>query len=1147
MAVSQIIGASIADGTIAAIDITDGTITSAKLAATTGSGNVVLSAAPTLTGNTSLVNLTVSGTQTNSTLTSGRVRYSTTGGLLTDSSKLTFDGANLGVGITPNAWSSLLVGLQISTSAVFSGQDGSEVMRLGSNWYYSSGFKYIGTGNATVYDQNSGAHSWSTSPSGTAGNAITFTTSMTLDASGYLGIGTTSPSSYGGLAVRKAATVSSVPVSASFSDSANSTFDIRHSANIVNLSAQGSGITINTGNSTRMTITDEGLVGIGTGSPYGLLNIKGSNGQLVLANGNTSGGMKLTASNSTYTGNGYLAFEGYANEYGRFDSSGNLMVGITTASGKVRIVQATSATPGLVTDVTNEVGSIWHRFTSASGVNQYMDITLRSGNEVEFLTNSKDISLISSSKFIVKNDGNVGIGTSSPSTTLDVNGAITALGGNTPSTGGFKMRNVAGTVTPRLTSDGGDGTIIRPGASGAYVAVNNYANSLNLFYITDAGNVGIGTPSPTALLHIAGTNPTMVIRATTTGYLYTAYANDGGNFYVGRDGSTGGAFGKAYCNILWGDSAVATVFATNNTERMRIDSSGNLIVGTTASNNKFRVYLNSSAEGNASTANFTQDGSGDAAISFLIGATTEWLVGVDNSDSDKFKINTITGGSNFTDVGLNITTAGSVGIGTSSPTQKLTVNGSIDLPTVNSYIYGGGHNVIQVDATRTYFYGGTSGVQFRTADNASALVDITNAGLVGIGNSNPGSLLELQSGNIWIRQGYGSGTPQYGVQFGYLTGHGSYRSAVMGGAESYGGTDSGMLTFHTQNGYVVSTTPPERMRITSEGNVGIGTTSPDNNSGYKALTISGTDGGGQIYWKSTTYSVTAYAGADSTGGYLATFTNHPLILRTNNTERMRILAGGNVIVGGTIDYGRFTVRGYKTITTYGNVSATFSDDITSTLYVSHPSGAVLLSSDTALAFGAGSGASSTERMRLTSTGELIVGANATVGSGGKAQVYSTADTFYVQSNVNAPYSAIITNVQYTATNLVAFQYGTPLVNVGAISTNGTSTTYGTSSDYRLKENIVPLTGALATVAQLKPVTYKWKSNGSDGQGFIAHELQVVVPDAVHGEKDAVDADGKPVYQNVDTSHLIATLTAAIQEQQALIESLTTRLTALEGK
>jgi len=105
-------------------------------------------------------------------------------------------------------------------------------------------------------------------------------------------------------------------------------------------------------------------------------------------------------------------------------------------------------------------------------------------------------------------------------------------------------------------------------------------------------------------------------------------------------------------------------------------------------------------------------------------------------------------------------------------------------------------------------------------------------------------------------------------------------------------------------------------------------------------------------------------------------------------------------------------------------------------------------------------------------------------------------------------------------------------SMGSISCVVTSTAYNTSSDYRLKENIAPMSGALNKILQLKPVTYKWKINGAEGQGFIAHELQSVVPDCVTGEKDAIDAEGKPVYQGIDTSFLVATLTAAIQELKA---------------
>jgi hypothetical protein len=147
--------------------------------------------------------------------------------------------------------------------------------------------------------------------------------------------------------------------------------------------------------------------------------------------------------------------------------------------------------------------------------------------------------------------------------------------------------------------------------------------------------------------------------------------------------------------------------------------------------------------------------------------------------------------------------------------------------------------------------------------------------------------------------------------------------------------------------------------------------------------------------------------------------------------------------------------------------------------------------------------------------------------------------------------AMLVRVDNTSRQLILFHY-TASTAVGSITTNGTGVTYGTSSDYRLKENIAPMTGALAKVSLLKPVTYKWKSNGSDGQGFIAHELAEVVPDCVQGEKDAVDADGKPVYQGIDTSFLVATLTAALQETKALIDTqaatinaLTARIVALE--
>ena len=188
----------------------------------------------------------------------------------------------------------------------------------------------------------------------------------------------------------------------------------------------------------------------------------------------------------------------------------------------------------------------------------------------------------------------------------------------------------------------------------------------------------------------------------------------------------------------------------------------------------------------------------------------------------------------------------------------------------------------------------------------------------------------------------------------------------------------------------------------------------------------------------------------------------------------------------------------------------------------------------------------TERMRIDSSGNLIVNATSQVGAGLIGARFDQA----------TKYGIALQNTSATATGIFAGFYNSSGTLQGYIGqTNATTTLYATSSDYRLKENVAPMTGALAKVLELKPVTYTWKVDNSAGQGFIAHELQEVIPDCVTGEKDAVeiytDEDGneqtriKP--QGIDTSFLVATLTAAIQELSAKNDALEARIATLEAQ
>jgi hypothetical protein len=110
--------------------------------------------------------------------------------------------------------------------------------------------------------------------------------------------------------------------------------------------------------------------------------------------------------------------------------------------------------------------------------------------------------------------------------------------------------------------------------------------------------------------------------------------------------------------------------------------------------------------------------------------------------------------------------------------------------------------------------------------------------------------------------------------------------------------------------------------------------------------------------------------------------------------------------------------------------------------------------------------------------------------------------------------------------------------VGGIFGNGNSSiTYNTTSDYRLKENVVPVTIGLETISSLNPVNFDWIIDKRKDTGFLAHELQAVIPNVVIGEKDAIDENGKPIYQVMDNSGVIPFLVAAIKELNAKVTAL----------
>ena len=416
-----------------------------------------------------------------------------------------------------------------------------------------------------------------------------------------------------------------------------------------------------------------------------------------------------------------------------------------------------------------------------------------------------------------------------------------------------------------------------------------------------------------------------------------------------------------------------------------------------------------------------------------------------------------------------------------------------------------------------------------------------------------GSYITLNVGNVTILTANSTGltiTPSSNLNFNVTN---SIWTASPGSNSApsltFSGNTSTGIFFPSTNTVAISTAATEALRVDSAGNLGIGTTTTNSKLNIFAsstnTSVLGTYANIPLLLKNTSSTNNNWCiiGTQDAAGNFATFfgtqtTNQAsalsdFVIGTNPgsgaTERMRIDSYGNVGIGESASIVRklcITASG-TTATTRAGIQLKNEVGTTAEIYQGPTSNNALIFEE-----------NGSERMRIDASGNLLVGLTS----------FASGNTGVLVRGTNSGATDEALQVRVAGTGSV---YNTGYYNnngrIGSVTTNGSTTSFNTSSDYRLKENITPMTGALTKVSALKPVTYKWKVDGSDGQGFIAHELSEVIPQCVVGEKDAVDAEGNPQYQGIDTSFLVATLTAAIQELKVIVDAQAVEIAALKAK
>ena len=656
------------------------------------------------------------------------------------------------------------------------------------------------------------------------------------------------------------------------------------------------------------------------------------------------------------------------------------------------------------------------------------------------------------------------------------------------------------------TENGSGGTVpdrLKIDYNGDISFYDSAGSSQSFFWDASAERLGLGTTSPIGLAHLsqAGGADTMLVFENTSGT---------NPFQVGQGN----------------DDSLR--FYYNASEKMRITSSGNVGIGTSSPTAVAANYTTLHLDGSSGSGiHLTKTTSGTTATdgSHLFNAGGDfYLYHYEGGDI------IFSNGASATER-MRLDSSGNVGIGTSSPSYNLDIQSS-GAAQARIQSASGSNAVFRIetagttDETKIYFGSSfdndrgqiiyahaNNSMQFRT--DAAERMRIDSSGNVGIGTGSP--QLDFVVSN--------NGAQGFEINSSGL---------ISGGIDvlAYNRSTSAYAPIYNNASYHVwATSTSERMRITSSGNVGIGTTSPDH-----TLRVNGDARVGNLHFKTSDFGAGGTGKsiyADAAGlGVLGFISTTAFDFSNGFSSRLRIDSSGNVGIGTSSPSAPLDIAGTSGTESFRIGSTVGGTDFGIT--VTENDGVLLNAAEGATGRHMKFATGGTERMRIDSSGNLLVGKTA-----------QSTSTNGIQLQSDYTISAVSTAVGYFYNKSdggsgSAFLFRSNDLNVGSISVTASSTAYNTSSDHRLKENVVELTNATDRIKQLEPKRFNFIADADTTvDGFLAHEVQAVVPEAIHGTHNEVDADGNPVYQGIDQSKLVPLLVATIKELEA-------RITALEN-